>query len=753
MYGKRTFAVVLLATVLTVGFLLPVAAQEDKVKVLYGTSSMSEAKATKANDITVRNDVIEFSVGVDSGGAYGMPPGVIVDAGNQKTGDMVATLGFVANNFGEWVNYTDIEVVTDTADEVVVRSSGHWQGHENVKIKTWYTLRAGENHINLYTTVENLGDTAQDMVTGYGVSMSGMQTYLPGYGEVTSGMYSLTKADTLPLKWVGGYNENKGTYGFYFEEMTDFTASDTWVDPFKVINLKPGDKVIEEADFYIWEEKDVSKPLATYYELNDISTGDFMTTVKDSEGNVVPDPYVNIKQDGENIVTVQGNSEGVVELELAEGDYTIDGGLKSYSENDPVEFSVTAGEMNELTYDEVKVPGTVDFSTSLEESGATPAQVLVNSDGKFRETIYTGFEGEASMTLPPGNYTFDLVYGDNYTSKEINKEVTVDPGETETVSATFEKIYHPNQQGYYGSDLHHHSNILDGTTPPSDLVKSFLASDLDLTIVTDHNKVANHEKIASLSEEHGVPFIPSVEVTTQSWGHFNAYPLDMGKTPAYTGTPDEFFQDARDKGATFIQVNHPNTNGSYFDRTVTLKDDGLELSEGYVGSYDGIELNGAWGEDDKKTLQEAYEFWNKGEKYTVVANSDTHNVWQEWGGSGAQRTYAYVEGDLTVDKYVKALNEQKAFWTYGPLVYMEANGKVPGSSLSEDTVKIRATLKSTDGLKQATLIKNGKAVKTFDLAGNFYVIGYGTQVEGDGWFALKVTEKDGDLAGTNPVWY
>lgn len=30
-----------------------------------------------------------------------MPPGVIVDAGNAKTGDMVATLGFVADNFGE----------------------------------------------------------------------------------------------------------------------------------------------------------------------------------------------------------------------------------------------------------------------------------------------------------------------------------------------------------------------------------------------------------------------------------------------------------------------------------------------------------------------------------------------------------------------------------------------------------------------------------------------------------------------------
>ncbi|MBS3765718.1 CehA/McbA family metallohydrolase [Candidatus Bipolaricaulota bacterium] len=753
MLDKRSVLVALLATVLTVGFLVPAVAQDGEVRVLRGTSAMSEAKATKANDITVRNDLIEFSVGVDTAGAYGMPPGVIVDAGNQKTGDMVATLGFVANNFGEWVNYTDIEVITETPEEVVVRSSGNWQGHENVKITTWYTLRAGENHINLYTTVENVGETAQEMVTGYGVSMSGMQTYLPGYGDVTSGMYSLKSADTLPLNWVGGYNENKGTYGFYFEEMTDFTASDTWVDPFKVINLEPGDKVIEEADFYIWEEKDVSKPLATYYELNDIPTGTLRTTVEDSEGNVVPDPYVNIKQDGEKVVTVQGNEEGVVELELAEGDYTLDGGLKSYSENDPVELSVTAEETNEPTYDEVKVPGTVNFSTMIEESGSTPAQVLVNSDGKFRETIYTGFEGEASMTLPPGEYTFDLVYGDNFTTHEKSKDVQVDPGEEETVSATFEKVFHPNEENYYSSDLHHHSNILDGTTPPEDLVKSFLASDLDLTIVSDHNKVDNHEEIKALSDEHGLPFLPSVEITTQSWGHFNAFPLNVGENPMYTGEPAEFFQDARDKGASFIQVNHPNSNGSYFDRTVTLGEDGLELSDDYVGSYDGIEINGSWGDSDEKTLQETYEFWNRGKKYTTVANSDTHNIWQDWGGSGAQRTYAYVDGELTVDSYVEALNEQKAFWSYGPLVYMEANGKVPGETVSDDTVTIRAMLKSTDGLKEATLIKNGEAVKTFDLYGNKYVIGYARQVEGDGWYALKVVEEDGDMAHTNPVWY
>jgi len=753
MRSRRTVITAFLAVVIAIGLLFSGAAQEDKVQVLRGTSSMSEAKATKPNDITVRNDLIEFSVGVDTGGAYGMPPGVIVDAGNQKTGDMVATLGFVANNFGAWVNYTDIEVMTDTSEKVIIAARGHWQDHEDVKINTWYTLRAGENHVNLYTTVENVGDKAYEMVSGYGVSMSGMQTYLPGYGTVDKGMYSLHDAETLPLKWVGGYNENKGTYGFFFEEMTHFTASDTWVDPFKKINLKPGEKVIEEADFYIWEEKDVSKPLTTYYELNNIPTGTFRTTVKDTSGNVVPNPYVNIKQKGENIVTVQGNSEGVVELNLAKGDYSVDGGLKSYSQNEAVEFAVAEGETKEVNYSNVKVPGTVQFETETAEIGTTPAQVLVKSDGKFRETLYTGFDGEASMTIPPGEYAFEMVYGDSFTANPVTKNVDIDPGEEKTVSATFQEDYHPNKENYYAADLHHHSNILDGTTPPVDLVKSFMASGLDLTFVSDHNKVANHEKISSLSKEHGLPFIPSMEITTQSWGHFNAYPLNLGEASMYTGKPAEFFKDARDKGATFIQVNHPNSNGSYFDRTVTLKEDGLELSESYVGTYDGIEINGSWDDGDEKTLNETYEFWNTGKKYTTLATSDTHNVWQASGGSGDQRTYVYVDGKLTVDKFVKALNQQKAFWSYGPLVYLEANGKVPGETVTEDTVIIRAMLKSTDGLKKAVLIKNGKEVKTFDLAGNKYIIGHAKQVSGDGWYALKVVEKDGDMAHTNPIWY
>lgn len=736
----------------------PVTAQDDTMEVVYGQSSMSEAAAVRTNDITVRNDKIEFTVGVDTAGAYGMPPGIIVDAGSyndgtSNTGDMVATLGFVADNFGSWVNYTDIEVTTNTDEKIVVTSSGHWQGHEDVEITTKYILEAGDRHIQFETTVENTGSETQEMTTGYGVSMSGMQTYLPGYGDVTSGMYSLQDADQLPLNWAGGYNENKGTYAFYFEEMTNFTASDTWVDPFKPITLEPGESDHQKADFYLWEEKDMTKPLSKFYEINDVATGTVEGTVKTSSGEVVENPYVNIETGDDKLATIKGDENGEFSVNLAEGDYTIDAGLESYSQNDKVDVSVSEGSTATVDYQEVEDPGTLYLSTKTvgEEK---PAHVNIYSDGMYRDTIYTDYDGEAELELPPGEYNLELSYGDDYTSYGAPRSVTVESNTWTVAGANFYKPYEPNEKNYYGSDLHQHSNILDGTTPPKDLVKSYIASDLDLTTVTDHNKVTNHEKINELSEEHDIPFSPGAEITTEKWGHFNAYNLDMGQETQWKGEPSSVFASARDNGAEFIQVNHPNDGGSYFDRTLETNDDGtLDLSEEFVGEFDAIEINGAWDEGDAKALKQTYEFWNRGKEYTTMVNSDCHSIWQEWGGTGAQRTYAYVEGEFTADKYIEALDDQNAFWTYGPLVYMEADGKIPGETVSSDSVEITAELKSTDGLMNAELIKNGEVVKTFDLSGKTDSISYSEDVDGEGWYALQVYDSNENRAHTNPIWY
>ena len=62
-------------------------------------------------------------------------------------------------------------------------------------------------------------------------------------------------------------------------------------------------------------------------------------------------------------------------------------------------------------------------------------------------------------------------------------------------------------------DLHVHSNISDGTYSPSEVVK--LASDRGVGVMalTDHDTVEGIEEAGAAAKEHGVVFIPGIEIS------------------------------------------------------------------------------------------------------------------------------------------------------------------------------------------------------------------------------------------------
>lgn len=67
------------------------------------------------------------------------------------------------------------------------------------------------------------------------------------------------------------------------------------------------------------------------------------------------------------------------------------------------------------------------------------------------------------------------------------------------------QVTFPNRQHWYGADLHHHGNVLEGVTPPEIVVRAQLATDLDLTFISDHDSTINHQTFAELSAKRGVP--------------------------------------------------------------------------------------------------------------------------------------------------------------------------------------------------------------------------------------------------------
>ncbi len=106
---------------------------------------------------------------------------------------------------------------------------------------------------------------------------------------------------------------------------------------------------------------------------------------------------------------------------------------------------------------------------------------------------------------------------------------------------------------WVAADLHTHSLHSDGSAPVAHLAALAVSAGLDVLAVTDHNTVAHHRELPSLSRKFGIGVIPGQEITTES-GHASAYggigAIDF-RRPAATWVSEV----ARRGG--LLSINHP----------------------------------------------------------------------------------------------------------------------------------------------------------------------------------------------------
>lgn len=404
--------------------------------------------------------------------------------------------------------------------------------------------------------------------------------------------------------------------------------------------------------------------------------------------------------------------------------------------------------------------------------GGEPADALIEI---FRGEELVGVEytdvhtpGEAAFALPPGGYALRVSQGAGFTMEPVRLDLTVEPDAPQELFVVVEKRFDPRREGYYSADLHAHSEasaaamerdfgIRDhGVTPVDQLVAVQRAADLDVAFISDHNSVDGHMLFAQTAEERGMPFLLSEEVTTLKWGHFNPYSLEPGALVEYTPTklPEEYFAEARAAGAVIIQINHPLDPGvGYFF---------VQNDPAFNPSFDVVEaLNGVFDDGDFYTIERLFRFWNEGKRYVAVGVSDDHD-WKDMGTRyGTPRTYVYVEGDLTAERFIESLKAGHAFATYGPLVYVTVNGSaIPGDTLTlsdSESVRLEVRIESIpplDGLK-AEIVRSGRRVAAFELSGHEQQISWedpDTPQEGD-WYLVRLLDAERRYrALTNPIW-
>ena len=371
--------------------------------------------------------------------------------------------------------------------------------------------------------------------------------------------------------------------------------------------------------------------------------------------------------------------------------------------------------------------------------------------------------GIARFSLPVGTYTLVVEHGAGIARGAEVRTVTVRGGEQHELTVEFPPGFSASEAwGYYSADLHAHSSAsFDGTTPPEELVAVQLAAGLDIGFLSDHNTGDGHAPFSAAAEKRGFPVILGIEITAFRW-HWNAYPVEAyvptidPLTWMGVGSPTTVFAQARRQGARFIAVNHPYWSGApYFDALgKPFFDYGFDLVEIMNGDFD---------DDDQRAVEQVFLFWNEGWRYVAVGASDAHHWKDPADVYGRPRTYVYVEGELTVEKFLDALGRGRAFVTYGPLVNFTAHG---GSARPGDTVVLQAgqeiqlqaelfvaRREAPRGLELAQVIQNGEVIHEFRLSNvPEATITLSHAPAKSSWYIVRVVATDGDQAYTNPIW-
>jgi hypothetical protein len=351
--------------------------------------------------------------------------------------------------------------------------------------------------------------------------------------------------------------------------------------------------------------------------------------------------------------------------------------------------------------------------------------------------------------------------GDKFTSKAAVRDLTIEEGVDRSINVAVETLFTPSAGRWFSADLHHHSDILDGVTPPRDLVQSQLAARLDFTLASDHDSIANNVGIRDLSKSRGVPFISANEVSP-IWAHFVTYRVNL-LTPVLVdpaGTAQEIIDQAHAAGMT-ISIAHPYIAYGYF-----TADEADAIPGGYSDDFDFIELQSTrvtkgGTSPDERTLAKAYELWtgaltNQNKKHYLTGGYDVHDVWAHM--SGGMRTYAKIPLDLSVNQknFVAALQAGRAYVSTGPLMrpYYFDFGDTKAVKKSNPRVTFDIRGQAAYGLKKIEVVRNGVVIRSLTFGDdtiNERVVFSIKNVE-KSWYCFIVEDVNGDRAISNPVW-
>lgn len=498
---------------------------------------------------------------------------------------------------------------------------------------------------------------------------------------------------------------------------------------------------------------------------------------------IVPDPIV---EDRDYASRTKTSADGSFSLALPAGDYrlvaTTDAGTPL------VETTATVGPETPPVRLEVSVAGRLAYRVREGES-PVPAKLSIRRLGdsiarppaRFGERPVAGglfktvfaHEGEGELSLPAGDYEVIASRGNEY---EIGRaEVTIVAGETASIETLV--VRSVNTPGWMSTDTHVHAQL----SPDSpDLypfkVQAMVVEGLELPVSTEHESIGDfNPAIAELGLEPYMQGIVGSEVTTFTYGHFNAFPLvpdpkrpGNGRIDWYGLEPGALFAKIHENpGQPFIQVNHPRSPaiGGYFS-AMGYDSEAYTFSRvDYSEDFEGIEvLNGCGnGTIEQQPIRDWFAYLNQGVHKVGAASTDNHKA--ATGNMGYPKTYVRMPTDdpvaAKVEDFRAAFMAGRLSLSCGPFLTIRADEAEIGDTLTTpgrvhlDVVVEAPTWMDVDVVE---VIVDGRIVETVAVEATGGVVRFDDTIQldvpagSDGWVAVSTRgdQRHGVWASNRP---
>lgn len=727
------------------------------VTVHTGPTYIPRGDAQGERDITVSNGIFAVAFAVDTAPPWGVARGGIVDIAlhyDDGIGYDIASLAdFLPNTWTNWpTTYQRVTVIEHSPQQVAIEIERDWG---EVELRTTIRIRDQKSLIHIVTQMANASEIALESIkSGYVVWPDGGTMFgVPGLYEVNAASEAGALAD-----WTAAYGEN-WVIGLHapFATLVEYDGQDRYT----MHDLAAG----ASRTFEAWLQLDSKGSLAPIVlgeiELTGLPHGNVSGTASTSDGKLIDRPAIVAYKDGHPYAWTIGHA-GQYKFALPAGEYELFATAKGHSQGGRRPVSISDGETIAVDFDDVEAPGTLHFQVAEAESGRPlDARITIERGprpliGYFgKNTLFTELAkvGEITSDFAPGDYVFSVSAAGGFESLSQQVARNIEPGSSNEFDIRIESLARPQEKGWYSADLHHHSDVLDGNTEAEYVLRSELAAGLDIAFLSDHDSVVNNARMQELSARRSVLFMPGTEMSP-SWAHFNAFPIDEGKTieidPGQS-TVQEIFAEARRMGADIIEANHPYMGYGYFSSR-----DKEMIPGGYDSTFELVEIEAAFhngvSERNEQTLATVWQMWTKGERKYLAAGSDVHDVWNE--PSGAARTYVYIDAELGIDAYVRGLMKGQSYVSQGPLVYPDTLFGSEVSVAANSVLDLGYSVQAVSGLSSVRLISEGTVVAEakFDGENEPVPVAFQVRPEVSTWYSLVIVDQNDRAAYTNPIW-